>query len=192
MRWNDFIVQAPLLLGGHAISEAEVLGASVWLWMHSAMHRDAPLHVLPSILLPIIKRQQYVLVVQRQQPVFFLSWMWLDAQAEARYLREPTVMIQEEDWRCGDLLWFRDFIAPFGHVPAMKELLYEELFSYSCARFLWHKGALQRPRIKTFHGRGVSRDSFHAWKRRTAPQGELLQCGLWPADIRENGQGAIS
>lgn len=69
MRVGDYDIKAPLILGGEE-SEAEVLGATVWLWMHSAMHRDAPLHALPTLLLPIIKRRQYVLVVENGRPVF--------------------------------------------------------------------------------------------------------------------------
>ena len=34
------------------IDEAQVLGSAVWLWMHSAAHRDAPLHSLSTLLLP--------------------------------------------------------------------------------------------------------------------------------------------
>ena len=35
-------------------NEAQALGAAVWLWMHSAAHRDAPLHALNALLLPAI------------------------------------------------------------------------------------------------------------------------------------------
>lgn len=56
MRVGRYDVKSPLILGGEE-SEAEVLGASVWLWMHSPLHRDAPLHAPPTLLLPVIKRQ---------------------------------------------------------------------------------------------------------------------------------------
>ena len=46
MRVGHLDIKAPLILGGQE-SEAEVLGATVWLWMHSPMHRDAPLHACP-------------------------------------------------------------------------------------------------------------------------------------------------
>lgn len=64
MRVGRYDVKSPLILGGEE-SEAEVLGASVWLWMHSPLHRDAPLHALPTLLLPVIKRQQYVVVAEQ-------------------------------------------------------------------------------------------------------------------------------
>ncbi|WP_225987963.1 toxin-activating lysine-acyltransferase [Leclercia adecarboxylata] len=108
MRYGELTVHCPLL---HTVTlnEAEVLGASVWLWMHSLNHRDAPLHALPVVLLPIIKRQQYVLVEEKGRPIFFLSWAWMSEEAERRYLTEATVVLPEEDWCSGDRLWFRDF-----------------------------------------------------------------------------------
>ncbi|MCT4701377.1 toxin-activating lysine-acyltransferase [Enterobacteriaceae bacterium H20N1] len=175
MRQGNFKIQAPLILGGQ-VSEAEVLGASVWLWMHSAMHRDAPLHVLPTVLLPIVKRQQYVLVTEEERPVFFLSWMWLNMETETRYLTESTVMIKDEDWCSGDRVWFRDFIAPFGHTRAMSRLLRDDILPDYCARFLWHRGEAIRPSIKTFRGKHVTRDKFRAWKALNPPQSKLLHC----------------
>jgi hemolysin-activating ACP:hemolysin acyltransferase len=41
MRYGELTVHCPQL-EDVALSEAEVLGASVWLWMHSLNHRDAP------------------------------------------------------------------------------------------------------------------------------------------------------
>lgn len=114
MRYGELTVHCPQL-EDVALSEAEVLGASVWLWMHSLNHRDAPLHVLPVVLLPIIKRQQYVLIEEKGRPIFFLSWAWMSEEAERRYLTQETVVLPEEDWCNGDRMWFRDFIAPFGH-----------------------------------------------------------------------------
>lgn len=175
MRCGDFFVQAPLLFGGQA-SEAEILGATVWLWMHSPMHRDAPLQVLPTVLLPIIKRQQYVLVSQGERPVCFLSWMWLNSDAETRYLSEPTVMIKEEDWRSGNRMWFRDFIAPFGHASTMFHLLREEIFPHHIARALWHRGEEKGARVKLFYGRQVNAGEVEQWKRQFPLSALLQEC----------------
>lgn len=58
-----------MLLGDES-SEAEVPGASVWLWMHSSQHHNLSLHCVPTVLLPVIKRQQYMPVSQRLTPLF--------------------------------------------------------------------------------------------------------------------------
>lgn len=164
MRVGKYEINAPLMLGGD-INEAEALGASVWLWMHSPLHRDAPLHALPTLLLPIIKRQQYVLVAEQGRPVFFLSWAWLSLEAEARYLTQPAIHMQEQDWDSGDRLWFCDWIAPFGHTSAMNRLMRRDLFADRCVRALYHRGAERGKRVVNFYGAQVSRDTARNWRR---------------------------
>ncbi|MCZ6343746.1 toxin-activating lysine-acyltransferase, partial [Escherichia coli] len=69
--------------------EAEVLGAAVWLWMHSPLHRDAPLQTLPDLLLPVIKHRQYVVATEQGRPGFFMSQAWLSPEADAPYNTQP-------------------------------------------------------------------------------------------------------
>lgn len=52
------------------------------------LHRDAPLHTLPDLLLLMIKHRQYVITTEQGRPVFFMSWAWLSQEAEARYLTQ--------------------------------------------------------------------------------------------------------
>ncbi|MFD1801038.1 toxin-activating lysine-acyltransferase [Mixta tenebrionis] len=163
MEWNGFTVQCPLVLGG-SVNEAEVLGASVWLWMHSAWHKEAPLEALPALLLPVIKKQQYVLAFQEGRPVFFMSWAWLDEDAEQRYLTRLPLLVPENSWRCGDRMWVTDWIAPFGHTRQMVSLVLSELFPDSCFRSLWHRGAERGKRVKHFRGRRVSLPQIRAWQ----------------------------
>ncbi|MDF7680596.1 toxin-activating lysine-acyltransferase [Enterobacteriaceae bacterium ESL0689] len=168
MRDGNYFIQAPLLLGGE-VSQAEIFGAAVWLWMHSVRHRDAPLYVLPAVLLPIVKRQQYVLVSEGTRPVFFLSWMWLNPQSEQHYLTDSVLSITEEEWCSGNRMWFRDFIAPFGHTRAMSRLLRRVIMPETCARYLWHRGLAHGGKIRAFRGDQVSLADFRAWQAATAP-----------------------
>jgi cytolysin-activating lysine-acyltransferase len=87
------------------------------------------------VLLPIIKRQQYVLIEEKGRPIFFLSWAWMSEEAERRYLTQETVVLPEEDWCNGDRMWFRDFIAPFGHAEALFRLVREEIFRITLRAF---------------------------------------------------------
>jgi len=164
MRVGQYDIKSPLILGGTE-SEAEVLGASVWLWMHSPLHRDAPLHALPTLLLPIIKRQQYVLVSEQQQPLFFLSWAWLNLESEARYLTQAAIQMPEQDWDSGDRMWFCDWIAPFGHTRAIRRLLNEHVFPDHCARSLYHRGQERGKRVMNFHGANVSHQAAREWQQ---------------------------
>lgn len=164
MRVGQYDIKAPLILGDDE-SEAEVLGATVWLWMHSPMHRDAPLHALPTLLLPIIKRGQYVLVAEQGRPVFFLSWAWLNLESEGRYLTRPAIEMREEDWASGDRMWCIDWIAPFGHTAAMSALMRRDYFPDRCVRALYHRGEKLGKRVVLLHGNQVSRDQAKAWQQ---------------------------
>lgn len=162
MRYDTLDVLAP----EHAhspVDEAQVLGSAVWLWMHSAAHRDAPLHSLSTLLLPAIKLRQFILVSEAGQPVFFLSWLNLSADAEARYLREPAVCIPEADWNSGDRLWINDWVAPFGHTRQIHSLLRRRLWSNRIARALHHRGEEQGLRVHHFRGIAVMDLEARAW-----------------------------
>lgn len=154
---------APGMLGGEA-SSAEVLGAAVWLWMHSAFHRELALETLPTVLLPVIEKQQYMLVSEQGKPVFFISWMWMDEEAERRYLEAPGIMTQERDWFSGSRLWLRDWVAPFGHTAAMRRLVTGYLFPEHCMRALWHHGMTHGKCVKNFRGVSVTPQQAADWR----------------------------
>lgn len=60
MKLTPFNITAPAFgMPGH--SDAEVLGAIAWLWMHSTTHRELPLMALSQTLLAPMKAQQYIL-----------------------------------------------------------------------------------------------------------------------------------
>ncbi|KQN58021.1 toxin-activating lysine-acyltransferase [Erwinia sp. E602] len=162
---NELRVICPLL-GGN-FSEAEVLGASSWLWMHSERHRHIPLSALPTLLLPAIKHRQFALALRDEQPLFFLSWAWKDEEAEHRYLTQSGIHVQERDWHSGDRLWFRDWIAPFGEMFALRRLVGGTLFPHLCARALDHKGDQRGLRVNHFRGDAVSHQDFDRWQRET-------------------------
>ncbi|MBV8042330.1 toxin-activating lysine-acyltransferase [Pluralibacter sp.] len=163
MEWNGFTVQCPLVLGG-SVNEAEVLGASIWLWMHSARHKGAPLETLPTSLLPVIKERQYVLAFKDDKPAFFMSWAWFNEEAEQHYLMAHRLLLPESGWRSGDRMWVIDWIAPFGDTRQMAQLVLNELFPDSCFRSLWHHGADRGMRVKRFQGQNISRLEMAVWR----------------------------
>jgi len=168
MRYDTFDIIAPQVTG-EAFNEAEVLGSAVWLWMHSKSHRNAPLHLLSRLLLPAIKNRQFVLVSENGKPVFYLAWTTLSVEAEKRYLNNPPQCMPEEDWASGELIWFLDWVAPFGHTRAMKRLIERRLFPRWCARFLYHRGDKIGLRIKTFHGLAVTPQEARFWFEHNPP-----------------------
>lgn len=143
--------------------EAQALGGTIWLWMHSKSHRDFPLHTLPILLLPAIKNRQFVLASEAGRPVFYASWANLDLDAERRYLGNSPLLMPQADWNSGDRLWVLDWVAPFGHSQAVGELLRQGLFANRWGRFLDHRGDERGFRIKTFVGNAVIREEAKAW-----------------------------
>ncbi|KIH84135.1 toxin-activating lysine-acyltransferase [Pseudomonas batumici] len=145
------------------IDEAQVLGSAVWLWMHSTNHQDAPLHSLSTLLLPAIKKRQFILISEAGRPVFFLSWLNLSAEAEARYLREPAVCLPPADWDSGDRLWINDWVAPFGHTRCVSSLLRRRLWARRIGRSLYHRGEERGMRVLNFQGIAVPDLEAQAW-----------------------------
>ena len=162
MRYGSCEVAAPLLTG-EPFSEAEVLGSAVWLWMHSASHRDAPLHTLSALLLPALKSRQFVLLSEAGKPVAYLSWANLSEEAERRYLSNPPVLMPEADWSSGDRMWILDWVAPFGHTKTLSGLFGRRLFPNKWARALYHRGDNRGLRILTFRGIGVMPEEARHW-----------------------------
>lgn len=162
MRLETLDITAPGLID-EPWNEAAVFGSVTWLWMHSKAHRDAPLHSLPTLLLPALKQRQFVLGTEGGKPVCYLSWLNLDEAAEQRYLQQSPLTLRESDWNCGERLWMNDWVAPFGHSAAFTRILQRHLFTNRCARALYHRGDERGLRIKTFQGIGVIPEQARAW-----------------------------
>ncbi|KAA8700312.1 toxin-activating lysine-acyltransferase [Pseudomonas cannabina] len=162
MRFETLDITAPGLID-EPWNEAAVLGSVTWLWMHSKAHRDAPLHSLPTLLLPALKHRQFVLGSEDGKPVCYLSWLTVDEAAERRYLQQSPLMLKEADWNSGERIWLNDWVAPFGHSAALSRVLHRQLFANKCGRALYHRGEERGLRIKTFQGIGVIPEQARAW-----------------------------
>jgi cytolysin-activating lysine-acyltransferase len=161
MRYGSLDIIAPRLLHT-SCPEAEALGSAVWLWMHSAGHRDAPLKVLPAVLLPAIKTGQFVLATDAGKPVFYLSWASFSEEAEARYLTNLPEQMPHADWASGDRVWLLDWVAPFGHTRILRHIV-AQLFSDCCMRSLCHRGDERGLRVMEHRGIAVLKDEARAW-----------------------------
>ena len=144
-------------------NEAEVLGSVVWLWMHSASHRNFPLHTLPALLLPAIKNRQFILASESGRAVFYLSWANLTIDAEKRYLANSPLLMPEADWNCGDRMWVLDWVAPFGHTAAVNRLVRRQLFANRFGRMLYHRGNERGIEVRTFQGVAVLKEEAKEW-----------------------------
>ena len=162
MRYDGFDVIAPSVHQQH-FSEAEVLGSVVWLWMHSDAHKNTPLHMLSALLLPAIKKRQFVLASENGKPVFYLSWARLSEEAERRYLKNPPQCMPQEDWASGERIWILDWVAPFAHSHRLRSLVTRRLFPGWCWRSLYHRGDTKGLRVICWHGIAVTPEEARFW-----------------------------
>lgn len=96
-----------------AKAKFEVLGKAMWLYSSSKLHRSWPVGGAVHYIIPPIELKQYALLEGSDGlPRGWASWAWLSPQAEAKYIKDPNSLVQE-DWKSGDRLWFIDFISPF-------------------------------------------------------------------------------
>ncbi|MGU9820586.1 MULTISPECIES: toxin-activating lysine-acyltransferase [Pseudomonas] len=138
-------------------NEAQALGAAVWLWMHSASHRDVPLHTLNALLLPAIANRQFIIGYESGRPVFYAAWCWFSVEAEQRYVQNPAISLPAHDWNSGERLWFLDWVTPFGHSARLARLVQRHLFADSRFSALYHRGNERGLRIKRFQGAALAR-----------------------------------
>ena len=144
-------------------NEAEVMGAASWLWLHSGHHLFLPIHSLTTLLIPAIKHQQFILISDERQPIFYMSWAKFNLDAEARYINQPVLDRQLNDWHSGNRWWILDWIAPFGHSHQLRNWLQHTYFSHCCFRSLYHRGDEKGLKIKQFYGKALSAGQAKYW-----------------------------
>lgn len=181
---DDLLITTPAL-GHPPRSETEAFGAITWLWMHSPDHRTLPLQALQQLLLPAIQTGQYLLLHEctaaGHQPVAYMSWAQLNAEAESRYLDHPLRGLQPGDWRSGDRMWVIDWITPFGHSHALRGSILR-LLPQVCFRFLYHRGNERGLRIKTYRGPAITAEQARQWWL-ARPMLAALQAGTPAHDL---------
>jgi cytolysin-activating lysine-acyltransferase len=165
MQYGNLIITAPALnASGH--SEAEIFGCVVWLWMNSKSQSDMPLSALSLWLLPALKSKQFVLAYladeKQAKPVAYMAWAQLSAEAESRYVDNPTLGLSAEDWRSGDRVWITDFFAPYGHAKQFAAAITATLSDF-CFRSLYHRGNDRGMRVLYFRGDRVSLTQAKQW-----------------------------
>ncbi len=161
----DFTIVAPSLPNNkNNYNDAMVLGSVVWLWMQSKAHRNAPLSVLPTQLMPALQNKQFVLMFDKAgQPIFYLAWAWFDAATEVDYFRNGQRNLTKNSWNQGDRIWVLDFIAPFGQSALFHHWTASELFANTVVRHLYHKGWQSGLRVYEIAGKSLTSEQARQW-----------------------------
>ncbi len=94
------------------------MGPVIMLYMQSSHRRFQFISDLEWLLLPPLVSGQCKLYMKKEYPVSFISWAFLDEDAEKRLFHNGG-KLRPEDWKSGENLWIIDITAPFGGVENM-------------------------------------------------------------------------
>jgi cytolysin-activating lysine-acyltransferase len=115
---------------------AEALGQITWLFSQSAGHRELPIKVLESSVMPAISLEQFRIFTfgplpgledvhpeqimpgltkdaLEQMPLGVALWGRLSVSAEAKV--EAGKPLDAADWNSGDRLWLLELVAPYAN-----------------------------------------------------------------------------
>jgi len=94
------------------------MGPVIMLYMQSSHRRFQFISDLEWLLLPPLVGGQCKLYMKKEYPISFISWAFLDEDAEKRLFHNGG-KLRPEDWTSGKNLWIIDIVAPFGGVENM-------------------------------------------------------------------------
>ena len=103
------------------------MGPVIMLYLQSSHRRFQFISDLEWLLLPPLVKGQCKLYMKKEYPVSFVSWAFLNNDAEKRLLKNGG-KLRPEDWNSGENLWIVDMAAPFGGIESMLKDLQKNEF----------------------------------------------------------------
>jgi cytolysin-activating lysine-acyltransferase len=122
----------------------------------SQQYRHLPMAVLRDWIDPALMADQLVIFYKWNDslPVGYISWAFLAADVEDRWMHDPKASLHPSEWNEGETLWIMDFLALPGYCEDIVEYVDQHMFA----------GHAQAFSIRRNH-RGQER-KFSSWKRR--------------------------
>ncbi|WP_299484525.1 toxin-activating lysine-acyltransferase [Acaryochloris sp. IP29b_bin.137] len=105
----------------------QVLGGITWLMLQSPQHWHCTIEELEARILPSLTLGQFRYYEVSGQPLGFVSWAYLSAEAEEKYQTGGYQLLPQE-WRSGEQLWCIDFISPFDYDQSILDDLSQSIF----------------------------------------------------------------
>lgn len=156
---------APSIFPENSWSEAEALGAMVWLWNKHPEYRLVAVDVALESLLAIIRSKNFAIVVQDNKAIGYLNWAYLTETESLDYIQNKISFVEvvsraeEEE---GKQLWVLSWFVPSAlnkeSEPALKENLLmktvarKHLFPKEQVFIIWHHSSGTKRVIKKFSG----------------------------------------
>jgi hemolysin-activating ACP:hemolysin acyltransferase len=87
------------------------LGLAATVMGQSPLYCQYPIACIPLWLEPAIRHDQiYFFSNHGGLIVGYMTWAWLTAETEHRWLTDPNVLLHISEWNEGDRLWITDFV----------------------------------------------------------------------------------
>jgi cytolysin-activating lysine-acyltransferase len=139
----------------HQIDEWSINSGLWFLSRYSGLHVKYSVEVLHRRTEPSLKLGQFHYYTDSVGvPVAFCNWAWLNASVLDDVLATGRDL-KGDEFRCGDLPFFYELLAPFGHCRAVvRELRALPFFKGRCIpaiRGERSESPPQRPRVSYFH-----------------------------------------
>jgi len=116
--------------------------------MQSPAHKHMFVTDMEWLAIPAVISKQFRLYRTEKPPWAFVSWAFLDVEAENRFKRGHR-RLRPGDWQCGDRPWLIDVICPFGGAERIIKNVREAVFPGKTVKALISGGAGKPPRIIT-------------------------------------------
>lgn len=100
------------------VKRLPAIGPVVMLYLQSSHRRFQFISDLEWLLLPPLVSGQCKLYMKKEYPVSYISWAFLNEEAENHLLKNGG-KLRPEDWKSGNRLWIVDMVAPFGGIENM-------------------------------------------------------------------------
>lgn len=138
---------------------SRLVGDIVLLMASSPMHRHFPVQDVVDLMLPAVQLNQFRIYHDGAgKPVGLVCWAKLSDEVLKKYTDGQPLSLQERE--SGDLLFFTDFIAPFGHAKKIAKEFKYEIFPNDMAYGLrWHGVGKPRKEIVPFYGANYKKQS---------------------------------
>ena len=109
------------------INDNEALSHGIELFRQSKWHREYKVEDIYRYLIAPIKNNKIILYYQHKKPIGLVTWCWLSKQDGQKFLSN-NYYITENDYllNTGEELWGIEFIAPYGNVRQVMNLIKKE------------------------------------------------------------------
>lgn len=120
---DDLLKQDGLLHKMSADKLAQIQGEAFTIYLASKRHSVCTIEECASWILPAIHFNQFRIYRSGKRPIAWISWARMSQEdSDAYSVATGDFDFKISTWTSGEVIWFIDYIAPFGHA---KKIAYD-------------------------------------------------------------------